>query len=175
MQDREEKVKVLSKDIATNEKQIIEKNLKIEQIIVDEEQITRDVFERYQIDLREVISSFLEMDENETSNLVDLSAMYFIETESGQKQIEKEEYTFTRRFGQDLKDVSQRLRTSRSTLSQLGEINWQAIEDYDRQKLRFDFLVDQENELKQSLEDLTVAIEKIDKKSIERFKVAFKK
>ena len=173
MQDREEKVKVLSKDIATNEKQIIEKNLKIEQIIVDEEQITRDVFERYQIDLREVISSFLEMDENETSNLVDLSAMYFIETESGQKEIEKEEYTFNRRFGQDLKDVAQRLRTSRSTLSQLGEINWQAIEDYDRQKLRFDFLVDQENELKQSLEDLTVAIEKIDKKSIERFKVAF--
>ena len=49
------------------------------------------------------------MDENETSNLVDLSAMYFIETESGQKLIEKERYIFTRRFGQDLKDVSQRL------------------------------------------------------------------
>ena len=96
-----------------------------------------------------------------------------MESEEGEKLIEKVEHTFNRRFGNDLKEVGQRLRSQRSSLSSIGEINWQAIEDYDRQKLRFDFLVEQELELKSSLEDLGQAIDKIDQKSKERFRLAF--
>ena len=99
--------------------------------------------------------------------------MFLMETENGPQEIEVKQYTFARRFGQDLKDYAQRLRNNKSALNQLGEINWQAVEDYDRQKLRFDFLTEQEDELRASLEDLNVAISQIDEKSKQRFRIAF--
>ena len=99
--------------------------------------------------------------------------MYFMETENGVKEIEKVSYEFVRKYGQDLKELGPKLKSYKTELARLGEINWQAIEDYDRQKLRYDFLKIQEEELKKSLEDLESAIEHIDEKSKERFKVAF--
>ena len=56
------------------------------------------------------------------------------------EEIEIKEYTFVRRFGQDLKDYGNRFESNKTAFNNLGEINWQAVEDYDRQKLRFDFL-----------------------------------
>ena len=49
---------------------------------------------------------------------------------------EIEDYKFVRRFGNDLKDVSQRLKSARASLTGLGEINWQAIEDYENDRLK---------------------------------------
>ena len=173
MSDREERVKKLSKDINDADRNSVEKSVKLEQIKVDEEQLTRNIFEKYQVDLRHALCDFLELSEVDTEGLIDLENMYFMEGENGPIKIQVEEYKFNRRFGNDLKDVSQRLRSQKASFNSLGEINWQAIEDYDRQKLRFDFLVEQEVELRASLEDLTTAIEKIDHKSKERFKHAF--
>ena len=173
MQDRETKVKKLSKQINETEKLMTTKEVKIEQILTDEEQITRDIFERFHVDLRAEISRFIELDLDLQKQLIDVSAMYMMETEDGPQEIEVKEYTFVRRFGQDLKDYAQRLRNNKTALNQLGEINWQAVEDYDRQKLRFDFLTEQEDELRASLEDLNTAIAQIDEKSKQRFRIAF--
>ncbi len=173
MQDRETKVKKLNKQINETEKSMTTKEVKIEQILTDEEHITRDIFERFHVDLRAEISRFIELDGELQKQLVDVSSMYMMETENGPEEIEIKEYSFVRRFGQDLKDYAQRLRNNKTALNQLGEINWQAVEDYDRQKLRFDFLTEQEDELRASLEDLNLAISQIDEKSKLRFKVAF--
>lgn len=173
MQEREDEVKGLSKNIVKNDKDITEYDMKLTQWQNEEIEIVKNIFEKYQIDLRDAIGGFLEYSEEDHSELLDVQQMYFMETESGLQVVEKEAYEFHRRYGQDLKDCSHKLKTYKQEYGRLGEINWQAIEDYDRQKLRFDFLRVQEVELRQSLEDLETAINHIDEKSRERFKVAF--
>jgi len=173
MQERENEVKDLGHKINKSEKDMVEHEVKIGQSLTEEEQVTRNVFEKYRIDLRQTISAALEYTSEELTQLHDLAAMFTMEGPEGPEKVEAVTYEFTRRYGQDLKECHVKLREARTELNRLGEINWQAIEDYDRQKLRFDFLVKQEDELKASLEDLKLAIEKIDIKSRERFKVAF--
>lgn len=173
MQKREDEAKKLGRDINKNEKIFVELEIKLGQYIAEEEQLVRNIFEKYQIDLRKSVGTFLNYIENEYNEFNDLSGMFFIETEKGLKEIIPESYEFLRKYGQDLKDAGNRLKQYKQEFSRLGEINWQAIEDYERQKLRFDFLKDQEVELKKSLENLENAIAHIDEKSKQRFKVAF--
>ncbi|OUR93679.1 chromosome segregation protein SMC [Halobacteriovorax marinus] len=173
MQEREDEAKELNKKINKNEKDITEYELKLTQWQNEEVEVVKNVFEKYQIDLRDAIGGFLEYEEDDFTDLLDVQQMYFMETETGLQVVEKEAYEFTRRYGQDLKDCASKLKNYKQEYGRLGEINWQAIEDFDRQKLRFDFLKVQEVELSQSLEDLEVAIAQIDEKSKERFKIAF--
>jgi len=173
MQEREAEVKELGQKINKTEKEMIEHEVKITQSINEEVEITRNIFEKYRIDLRRGIGPVLTYTEEEYQTLQDCSSMFVMEGPNGPETIAPADFEFTRRYGQDLKDCAVKLRDSRSELNRMGEINWQAIEDYDRQKLRFDFLSTQEEELKASLLDLQMAIDKIDNKSKERFKVAF--
>ena len=96
-----------------------------------------------------------------------------MQTENGKSSIERESYEFIRRYGKDLEESQQKLKNYSRELNQLGDINWQAVEDYERQKMRADFLKEQEVELKGSLENLERAIQHIDEKSKVRFKMAF--
>ncbi|WP_164848521.1 chromosome segregation protein SMC [Halobacteriovorax sp. HLS] len=173
MQEREDEVKELTKKVNKNDKEITEYELKLAQWQNEEVEVVKNIFEKYQIDLRDAIGGFLEYSEEDHSELLDVQQMYFMETESGLQVVEKQAYEFHRRYGQDLKECAVKLKNYKQDYSRLGEINWQAIEDYDRQKLRFDFLRVQEVELKQSLDDLETAINHIDEKSKERFKIAF--
>lgn len=173
MQTRENQVRELGKRISDAEKKMVESEIKIGQLCSEEEQIVRNIFEKYQIDLRHTLTRFLEMKEEEQISLHNISGIYFMETENGPVEIRREPFEFIRRYGQDLKDVTFDLKNFKTEFSRLGDINWQAIEDYDRQKARFDFLKVQEQELKTSLEDLQKAIAHIDEKSRERFKLAF--
>ncbi len=173
MQEREDRVKNLSKDISKLDREVNEREVKIEKALVEEEEIVRNIFEKYQVDLRETLGRFLEYCPEDFERLSDLNTMYFMETENGVKEIEKKPYEFSRKYGQDLKELGPKLKNYKTELARLGDINWQAIEDYERQKLRFDFLKIQEEELKKSLDDLEDAINHIDQKSKERFKVAF--
>ncbi len=173
MQKREDEAKKLNQDINKAEKTCVELETKLEQYIGEEEKLTRDVFEKYRVDLRDAIGKFLEYMTEDYEVLCDISNMYQMETEEGVKELEREPYDFSRRYGNDLKEIEQKLKQYRSEFSGLGEINWQAIEDFERQKRRYDFLGLQEHELKQSLEDLDKAIAHIDVKSKERFKAAF--
>ncbi len=173
MQEREDRVKTLSKDISKLDREVNEKEVKLEKALVEEEEVVRNIFEKYQVDLRESLGRFLEYVQEDYERLTDLNSMYFMETEDGVKEIQKVAYEFSRKYGQDLKDLGPRLKNYKTELARLGDINWQAIEDYERQKLRYDFLKVQEEELKKSLTDLEDAIEHIDAKSKERFKIAF--
>ncbi len=173
MKDREDEVKTITATVNKNQREIAEFEVKLSQYTIEEEQNTRNIFEKYQIDLRENLGRFLNYTQSDLQDLKDVQSMYWMESEEGLKEIEKVNFEFVRRYGQDLKECSDKLKNYRLEFSRLGDINWQAIEDYDRQKLRADFLKVQEVELKSSLEDLQKAIAHIDEKSKARFQAAY--
>lgn len=173
MQERETEVKELTAKINKIEKMNVELNLKAEQIVIDEEILVKNAFDHHQVNLRQTLLSFLEVHSDRVIDLADISNINISETEEGIKTIEFEDYKFEKRFPASLKESSEKFKRYRSDLIRLGEINWQAIEDYERQKLRYDFLRTQETELKKSLDDLETAINHIDEKSKVRFKEAF--
>ncbi|MFP5386954.1 MAG: chromosome segregation protein SMC [Bacteriovoracia bacterium] len=173
MQEKESELKEINQRLNKIEKENVELELKTTQIIQEEELLAKDIFERYKIDLRSILMKHLEITSEKIEGLKDLSGMYFMETEDGQKEIECQEYEFEKRFPGQIKEAKEKFKDYKTDFNRLGEINWQAIEDYDRQKLRYDFLKAQEEELKKSLVDLQTAIAHIDEKSKERFKEAF--
>ena len=173
MQGRESEVKELVSTLNRIDKSNVELNMKVEQIIADEEILVKDCFDQYRVDLRLCLKNFLEIHSDELEELGDLQSMYVMEGEEGPIQIEGQEYIFEKRFPAVLKESKEKYKRYKTEFHRLGEINWQAIEDYDRQKLRHDFLRDQEGQLKQSLEDLETAISHIDEKSKTRFKEAY--
>lgn len=173
MQEKESELKNIVARLNKIEKENVELELKTKQIIEEEELLVKDIFERYKIDLRATMMKHLEITSEKVTDLKDISSMYFMETEEGQKTLEALEYEFEKRFPGQIKEAKEKFKDYKSEFNRLGEINWQAIEDYDRQKLRHDFLKTQEEELKKSLLDLQTAIQHIDEKSKERFKEAF--
>lgn len=173
MQEKESELKEINSRINKIEKENVELEIKTSQIIQEEELLAKDIFERYRIDLRSILMKHLEITSEKIEGLKDLTSMFVMEAEDGQKTIEANEYEFEKRFPGQLKETRDKLKEYKSEFNRLGEINWQAIEDYDRQKMRYDFLKAQEEELKKSLLDLQTAIAHIDEKSKERFKEAF--
>jgi len=173
MKDREDEVKDINTKMNKNQKEITEYEVRLSQYIIEEEQNVRNIFEKYQIDLRHVLGNFLSYEESDYQDLKDINSMFWMETEEGLKEIDRKDFDFNRRYGQDLKECSEKLKNYKQEFGRLGDINWQAIEDYDRQKLRADFLKIQETELKSSLEDLQKAIAHIDEKSKARFQAAY--
>ena len=173
MKEREDEARELSTKINKAEKELVDTEVKIQSQILEEDQIVKNIFEKYQIDLRHVLKGYMNLVEEDLEGLSDLSSIYYMETEEGTKEIDRVPYSFDRRYGQALRDSNEKLKNYRQEFSRLGEINWQAIEDYDRQKLRHDFLESQEVELKTSMTDLQTAISQIDEKCRLRFKEAY--
>lgn len=173
MQEKESELKEINNRLNKIEKENVELELRTNQIIQEEELLVKDIFERYKIDLRTTLMAHLDITSDKVTHLKDISSMYFMETEEGQTKIEAVEYHFEKRFPGQVKETKDKLKEYKTEFNRLGEINWAAIEEYDRQKLRYDFLKSQEEELKKSLTDLQTAIAHIDEKSKERFKEAF--
>jgi chromosome segregation protein len=173
MQEKETELKEITNRLNKIEKENVELELKTSQIIQEEELLVKDIFERYKIDLRATMMSHLEITSDKVCDLKDISAMYLMETEDGPKTLEAVEYLFEKRFPGQVKEAKEKFKDYKTEFNRLGEVNWAAIEEYDRQKLRYDFLKTQEEELKKSLTDLQTAIAHIDEKSKERFKEAF--
>ncbi len=173
MEGREKEVREISKKILKFEKEKDQLEVRLEKIIQDESEVTRDIFEKYHVDLRDVLLNEVEISEELKKRLENLDSMYTIETENGTSEIFKQSFEFVRKYGQELKDIESKIKQNKSELLKFGEINWKAVEDYERQKLRYQFLKEQEVELKKSLEDLEAAITHIDNNSKARFKQAF--
>lgn len=174
----ETSAKEIESKLTQDEKRAIKFQGIREKIIEDEELLVRDVFEKYQIDLRSTLSSFLKLEDFEKEGLKDISSMFTSETENEEGEripslISVNEYDFEKKFPAQVRESRDKWKRYRNELKSLGEINWQAIKDYDRQKLRYQFLVEQKQELQTSLDDLQRAIEHIDEKSKIRFKDAF--
>ncbi len=70
-------------------------------------------------------------------------------------------------------ELQQEVDKLHEKIRKLGEVNVMAVEEYDQQKTRYDFLVSQREDLNRSIVDLEKAIERINKTSEERFKIAF--
>lgn len=173
MQSREAEVKELVSTLNKIEKSNVELNMKVDQTITDEEILVKDCFDKYRVNLRLSLQGFLEIHSEELEELASLDSMYLMETEDGEVKLEAEAYEFEKKFPAALRESKEKFKRYKSEFNRLGEINWQAIEDYDRQKLRHDFLREQEGQLKKSLEDLETAILHIDEKSKTRFKEAY--
>ncbi len=69
--------------------------------------------------------------------------------------------------------LSEEVERLRERLRRLGEVNPNAIEEYEELKKRYDFLMTEKSDLERSIENLQEAIEHINKTSVERFKRAF--
>lgn len=72
-------------------------------------------------------------------------------------------------------EIEARLQELRSLLEAMGEVNLLAIQEYEENKARLDFLTEQEADLKRSLESLNQAIRKINRTSRQRFAETFQK
>jgi chromosome segregation protein len=173
MQERETELKTANSRINQLDKEINEITIKRESLLADEELLVRNIFEKYKIDLRNTLKNHLEYTTEQLEGLMDISSMFVMEAEEGEIQIDVEEYEFQKRFPGEVRESKDKYKRYKTDLNRLGEINWQAVDDYDRQKLRYDFLKEQEEELKISLTDLETAIAHIDEKSKERFKEAY--
>lgn len=173
MQSRENEVKELTATINKVEKSNVELELKVEQIIVSEELLVKNIFDKYKINLRSTLKTFLEITEEKLEALGNLDEMFIMEGEDGPVTLEEVTYNFEKRFPAQLRESKDKFKRYNTDYNRLGEINWQAIEDYERQKLRYDFLKTQEEQLKKSLVDLETAIAHIDEKSQTRFKEAY--
>lgn len=73
----------------------------------------------------------------------------------------------------DLKEAGKRLALLKKEMSFLGTVNLSAIDDYARIKERYDFLSNQETDLRQSIEKLDQVIQEIDQVMTRRFKESF--
>jgi len=71
------------------------------------------------------------------------------------------------------KDWNNQLNDIRDTLAQMGAINLTAIEQYNEQKTRLDYLTEQNDDLEQGLKTLESAIRKIDRQTRDKFKTTF--
>lgn len=63
----------------------------------------------------------------------------------------------------DCNKAKERLATIKNELKSLGNVNLQAIQDYERQKARYDFLISQRNDLLKAKEDLNQLIKSVTK------------
>ncbi|MDH4467494.1 MAG: chromosome segregation protein SMC [Bacteriovoracaceae bacterium] len=153
------------------ERVIDEQSAKLPQWKEDELLLARDWSERFGFDIRLLVQhQWSESRFPENLLTLELSEKTF-----GDKiwEIKYPEFEWSRKAPAQIKDLQDRLRRYNYELNALGAINWQAIEEYDKQKIRHDFLDTQEQELTKSIEDLMTAISQIDEKSKLRFKAAF--
>ena len=74
---------------------------------------------------------------------------------------------------EDEKRMLEEVEHLREKIRRMGEVNVMAVEEYDEQKKRHDFLSVQRDDLLKSIRDLELAIERINKTSQERFARAF--
>ncbi len=173
MQSREAEEKKIRETKSKHEKNLIESELKIEQVKEEEELLVRNLFEQHRVDLRKSLSQFMDLEHDLMDQLKDLSAMYVMQTEEGEETLTAHPYEFEKKFPAQLAEIKEKLKKNKQEMNRLGEINWQAMQDYETQKKRYQFLVDQASELSASLEDLHQAINHIDEKSKIRFNQAF--
>ncbi|MBF0207199.1 MAG: hypothetical protein HQK53_09960, partial [Oligoflexia bacterium] len=121
-----------------------------------------EIFYRYPVDQTDQIDQTDQTDQTDHKNSIDQRVL-----------IPEEEYHYKSIPTKEVASIKEQIRQLQSELNDLGEINWTAIEEYERQQKRHVFIKEQEEELLKSLTDLQNAINYIDEKSKLKFKEAF--
>ncbi|MBI3554629.1 MAG: chromosome segregation protein SMC [Deltaproteobacteria bacterium] len=98
---------------------------------------------------------------------------YGIEESAIPPQNEEDQRAFDELTSERESELQGEVDRLRERIRKLGEVNLMAVEEYDEQKKRHDFLITQREDLNKSILDLERAIERINKTSEERFKIAF--
>ncbi|MBD3414795.1 MAG: chromosome segregation protein SMC [Candidatus Aminicenantes bacterium] len=70
---------------------------------------------------------------------------------------------------QSKEDLEQSLAESKEKLEKIGSVNLMAEEEYNSQKKRYDFLIEQRQDLRESIQSTEKAIQKIDQESKSQF------
>jgi len=73
----------------------------------------------------------------------------------------------------NLESAKSSISSLKEKISALGNVNFQALEDYEEQKQRLDFLINQKNDLENSQKTLNETINEINTIAEERFKTTF--
>jgi chromosome segregation protein len=87
--------------------------------------------------------------------------------------IEKNQFTEEERTNFDISSAKTDIALLKEKISLLGNVNFQALEDFDEQKARLDFLLTQLTDLQNSQKLLAETIEEINKIAIEKFLTTF--
>jgi chromosome segregation protein len=90
-------------------------------------------------------------------------------------QISYDEALAKKREIEDLKSAEKRLKALKREMAFLGTVNLASIDEYARVKERYDFLTQQEGDLRDSIEKIAKVISEIDGVMVERFKESFDK
>lgn len=173
LEKNDKNLRVLGNKISKWEKDLVYNQTKIEQSIEEEERVVRNMFEKYRVNLRRIMRDYLELSSENLNGLKSIDEIFITIVDGEKKIIEEKPFNFVRKYGQDLASSKEKYQRSLRELQNIGEINWTAVEEYSRQKKRHQFLIDQEVQLKKSLDDLKMAILHIDERCKERFKGAF--
>jgi len=161
-------------------------SLQLEKDSMEEEHLSKNILEKYRVDLREAVSpligiheftSIVEVIQRERAEVeaMPTEQLEFSETENSEEAEEAPLQFYEYDPNEDINEafLDKRVSFLKSRLREIGEVNVSAIEEYDRLKIRFDFLEGQRGDLMRSLADLEEAIDKINSTSVERFKTAF--
>jgi len=68
-----------------------------------------------------------------------------------------------------IREMEVEVETLRSRISRIGDVNLGAIDEYDELKARYDFLIEQKEDLEKAIQDLHKVIKKINRITQERF------
>ena len=72
-----------------------------------------------------------------------------------------------------IQEMETEVETLRSRISRIGDVNLGAIDEYDEYKTRYDFLIEQKEDLEKAIRDLHKVIKKINRITQERFMNTF--
>ncbi|WP_321392626.1 chromosome segregation protein SMC [uncultured Desulfuromusa sp.] len=88
-------------------------------------------------------------------------------------QVDLSEHQVPEATDDELERQQQQLQRLQQRINLLGEVNLMAIDEYNEQEKRYDFLLQQRDDLNQSLDDLQKAINQINRTTRRRFKETF--
>ncbi len=128
-------------------------------------------------DLTAVLNSYtLEKERIEMESQIfheSLFQKHEIEKHQIDPQNSEEEKSFSEISPEKVLELELEVQKLNEKIRRLGEVNVMAVEEYDEQKTRHDFLVAQREDLLKSIQDLHRAIEKINQTSEQRLKITF--
>jgi chromosome segregation protein len=179
------------------DKNKIENNEKLLAQIYDTFHGMDQQLESIEADFRIIDSRLKENDvvktEIENKRKQSLEKLRYLEIEQSQREIKRdnivsrleERYSqkFTRLYEKYLKilensdigseEMDAALERNREKLQKLGDVNMGAVKEYEQLKTRYDFLIEQRDDLQKAIQDLHMVIRKINRVTQEKFMSTF--
>ncbi len=179
------------------DKNKIESNEKLLAQLYDTFQGLDQQLESVEADFRIIESRLKESDDTkteiETRRKRSLEKLRYLEIEQSQREIKRDnivgrlEERYSQKFSRlyetyremlensDIgsEEIDAALERNREKLQKLGDVNMGAIKEYEQLKTRYDFLIEQRDDLQKAIQDLHMVIRKINRITQEKFMDTF--